>query len=179
MYGYILTYSGFKGRTFKLCVLTKWDFNFCVRSSHCGWSRPCTYQTLVQCFNLIEDERIKKCFFLFVCLFVLHCSTENSQTTSLKLCPIISILITLTLRPQGRRRGKTKSWIFRQYFHSTKFKLCTVELRYTKLTFMKKKKKKKKRLCFRKERKKKKKLLQNYETNSIESLLVVTFMIPT
>ena len=33
MYGYILTYSGFKGRTFKLCVLTKWDFNFCVRSS--------------------------------------------------------------------------------------------------------------------------------------------------
>ena len=26
----------FKGRTFKLCVLTRWDFNFCVRSSHCG-----------------------------------------------------------------------------------------------------------------------------------------------
>ena len=24
---------GLKGRTFKLCVLTKWDFNFCVRSS--------------------------------------------------------------------------------------------------------------------------------------------------
>ena len=24
---------GFKGRTFKLCVLTGWDFNFCVRSS--------------------------------------------------------------------------------------------------------------------------------------------------
>ena len=24
---------GFKGRTFKLCVLTRWDFNFCVRSS--------------------------------------------------------------------------------------------------------------------------------------------------
>ena len=23
----------FKGRTFKLCVLTRWDFNFCVRSS--------------------------------------------------------------------------------------------------------------------------------------------------
>ena len=23
---------GFKGRTFKLCVLTRWDFNFCVRS---------------------------------------------------------------------------------------------------------------------------------------------------
>ena len=22
-----------KGRTFKLCVLTRWDFNFCVRSS--------------------------------------------------------------------------------------------------------------------------------------------------
>ena len=27
---------GFKGRTFKLCVLTRRDFNFCVRSSHCG-----------------------------------------------------------------------------------------------------------------------------------------------
>ena len=24
---------GCKGRTFKLCVLTRWDFNFCVRSS--------------------------------------------------------------------------------------------------------------------------------------------------
>ena len=24
---------GFKGRTFKLCVLTRWDFNFCVGSS--------------------------------------------------------------------------------------------------------------------------------------------------
>ena len=24
---------GFKGRTFKLCVLNRWDFNFCVRSS--------------------------------------------------------------------------------------------------------------------------------------------------
>ena len=24
---------GFKGRTFKLCVLIRWDFNFCVRSS--------------------------------------------------------------------------------------------------------------------------------------------------
>ena len=35
MYGDILTYSspGFIGRTFKLCVLNKCDFNFCVRSS--------------------------------------------------------------------------------------------------------------------------------------------------
>ena len=33
MYGYILTYPGFNGRTFKLCVLTRWDFNFCIRSS--------------------------------------------------------------------------------------------------------------------------------------------------
>ena len=24
---------GFKGRTFKLCVVTRWNFNFCVRSS--------------------------------------------------------------------------------------------------------------------------------------------------
>ena len=25
--------ASFKGRTFKLCVLNRWDFNFCVRSS--------------------------------------------------------------------------------------------------------------------------------------------------
>ena len=29
----IYTTLGFKGRTFKLCVLTRWDLNFCVRSS--------------------------------------------------------------------------------------------------------------------------------------------------
>ena len=29
--------QGFKGRTFKLCVLTKWDFDFCVRSSSLRW----------------------------------------------------------------------------------------------------------------------------------------------
>ena len=28
MYGYILTHSGFKERTSKLCVLTRWDFIF-------------------------------------------------------------------------------------------------------------------------------------------------------
>ena len=33
MYGYILTYSSFEGRTFKICVLTRWDLNFCVRTS--------------------------------------------------------------------------------------------------------------------------------------------------
>ena len=33
MHGNILTYSRFEGRTFKLCVLIGWDFNFCVRSS--------------------------------------------------------------------------------------------------------------------------------------------------
>ena len=40
MYGYILTYPGFKGRTVKLSVLIRWDFNFCVRSSPlCGYIR--------------------------------------------------------------------------------------------------------------------------------------------
>ena len=34
MYGHVLTYARlFSGRTFKVCVLTKWDFNSCVRSS--------------------------------------------------------------------------------------------------------------------------------------------------
>ena len=36
--------QGFKGRMFKLCVLTRWDFNFCIHSSspwgdnHCFFS---------------------------------------------------------------------------------------------------------------------------------------------
>ena len=33
MYVYILIYSKLEGRTFKLCVLNIWDFNFYVRSS--------------------------------------------------------------------------------------------------------------------------------------------------
>ena len=33
MYGYIWPTPGFRGRTFKLCVLTRGNFNFCVRSS--------------------------------------------------------------------------------------------------------------------------------------------------
>ena len=34
MYGYILTYSRLERENFfKLCVLTRWDFNFCVCSS--------------------------------------------------------------------------------------------------------------------------------------------------
>ena len=34
MYGYVIYWPtpGFKGRTFKLCVLARWDFNFYVRS---------------------------------------------------------------------------------------------------------------------------------------------------
>ena len=33
MYGYRLTYSRLKGSTFKLCVLNRWYFNFCICSS--------------------------------------------------------------------------------------------------------------------------------------------------
>ena len=33
----------FKGRTFKLCVLTRWDFNFCVRSSLLRGSKRSMY----------------------------------------------------------------------------------------------------------------------------------------
>ena len=35
MYGYILTYSRLKGRTFKLCVLTRWDFISASAAPHC------------------------------------------------------------------------------------------------------------------------------------------------
>ena len=39
---------GFIGRTFKLCVLTRWDFNFCIRSSplrgHDGYRVTCVIE---------------------------------------------------------------------------------------------------------------------------------------
>ena len=47
---------GFKERTFKLCVLKKWDFNFCVRSSLLRGSRvECprkitSFQNMCYCF---------------------------------------------------------------------------------------------------------------------------------
>ena len=48
---------GFRGRTFKLCVLTRWDFNFCVRGSplqgngnniRCCCSSVCTCVVVVK-----------------------------------------------------------------------------------------------------------------------------------
>ena len=39
---------GLKGRTFKLCVLTRWDFNFCIRSSPL---REMTTKTVTRTIN--------------------------------------------------------------------------------------------------------------------------------
>ena len=40
---------GFKGRTFRVCVLTRWDFNFCVRSSPLRGTmrKPCTVRQVI------------------------------------------------------------------------------------------------------------------------------------
>ena len=40
MHGNILTAPGFKGRSFKLCVLIRWDFNFCLTYQHWVDVRP-------------------------------------------------------------------------------------------------------------------------------------------
>ena len=45
---------GFKGRMFKLCVLTRWDFNFCIRSSPlwgCATTDDCVYWAMPTDYN--------------------------------------------------------------------------------------------------------------------------------
>ena len=43
---------GFKGRTFKLCVLTRWDFNFCVRCSPLWeWDEAVSRMSLNACLS--------------------------------------------------------------------------------------------------------------------------------
>ena len=50
----------FKGRTFKLCVLTRWDVNFCVRSSQL---RRCGRRTIpnAECIVTTTDFCIQMC----------------------------------------------------------------------------------------------------------------------
>ena len=66
-YGYIhLPTPGFKGRTFKLCVLTRWDFNFCVRSSPLrghGKSPHSTDMVIMNWLPVISDLRGFPCNF--------------------------------------------------------------------------------------------------------------------
>ena len=48
---------GFKGKTFKLCVLTRWDFDFCVRSSPLrGY-----YSVENRSFNTADHQWIRHC----------------------------------------------------------------------------------------------------------------------
>ena len=60
---------GFKGRMFKLCVLTRWDFNFCVRSSPLGGGErdkePRNHVKSVQ--NTDLGFALSFFFFLFFC----------------------------------------------------------------------------------------------------------------
>ena len=49
---------GFKGRTFKLCVLTTWDFNFCVRSSKLRGNCWKLGQLVSWCFEPSQPQRI-------------------------------------------------------------------------------------------------------------------------
>ena len=47
---------GFKGRTFKLCVLARWDFNFCGRSSPLS-AKPDTHRGHVLFHNIFLSEQ--------------------------------------------------------------------------------------------------------------------------
>ena len=40
----------FKGRTFKLCVLNRWDFNFCICRSHCMCVKTKSYMDKVSSY---------------------------------------------------------------------------------------------------------------------------------
>ena len=69
---------GFKGRTFKLCVLTRWDFNFCVRSSPLQVrpterqrQREKTDRQTVRDRDSNSDERVT----VWVCICVSVCSS--------------------------------------------------------------------------------------------------------
>ena len=73
----------FKGRTFKLCVLTRWNFNFCVRSSPLGgtcwlkelffrisimWTRKKKKQITDIIYIVIVNEK-KKYRSIFLCFY--------------------------------------------------------------------------------------------------------------
>ena len=60
MYGYILTYSSFEGRTFKLCVLTRWGFNFCVCSSPLQGPKETEWSALTAITQRKKKEKKKK-----------------------------------------------------------------------------------------------------------------------
>ena len=52
---------GFKERMFRLCVLTRWDFNFCVRSSPLLWTVFCDPATLmIDSRNLCSEFDIRQ-----------------------------------------------------------------------------------------------------------------------
>ena len=75
---------GFKGRTFKLCVLTRGDLNFCVRSSPLRgtYTRMLTsvwYYTDPSDFNcsvVIHDYPVEMKRCVWIRLFVIHASFE-------------------------------------------------------------------------------------------------------
>ena len=58
-YGCILTTSGYKGRTFKLCVLTRCDFNFCIRNSPL---QGFVWSVFKELLKKIDVERFTICF---------------------------------------------------------------------------------------------------------------------
>ena len=81
---------GFKGRTFKLRVLTRWDFNFCVRSSLLRGVRLNHRRFFAPLKHRPEDEQSAK---------------EGVYPHSLWPC-YKSTTASLALRLSGRRRDR-------------------------------------------------------------------------
>ena len=102
---------GFKGRTFKLCVLTRWDFNFCVRSSQL-WGigdrrlsqvRSCQIATLHSPASSAQtgNSAVVLTFLLSKCNSPQSCSLSVDGKISCRLgLPRVKVQVSTVLLPQ-------------------------------------------------------------------------------
>ena len=100
--------QGFKGRTFKLYVFTRWDFNFCVRSSPLregqgnseGTKLHCIFMYLISSVPLMSWQPNK----------VYWCTITHTQTTT-KWVYIDSNILTYSIATHATRRGEEGHYV--------------------------------------------------------------------
>ena len=68
---------GFKGRTFKLCVLARWDFNLCVRSSPLRGHKSCFLSQFIFHGHSTQEPAFSR-----VAYFILWAYTGTSVSNS-------------------------------------------------------------------------------------------------
>ena len=81
---------GFKRKTFKLCVLTRWDFNFCVRSSPLRGMTRVTWVVLLLFWGQRRRLRSRKpkvmlTFFAMAAIYVCRFRFSSIRTPKLEL----------------------------------------------------------------------------------------------